>query len=152
MLKLLDIKTDVSPNKIISNYTEDILISIKLDAGIDTVNVGTYKTNTGQTNCIIFRKKNALNTEAVFIRMPGTTYTHSFLTDKTEWQMLWKLSPGFFKPGDYEFIPYIIVEQEIPQQLLESIDEEVYAFDYHYLSLPFKQKTAWLYVSENDTT
>jgi hypothetical protein len=44
-------------------------------------------------------------------------------------------------------MPYIqIVQQGLPDELLLSIDESIFALDYHYLSWPIQQQYGYLTV------
>ena len=64
--------------------------------------------------------------------------------------MRYLFSVGFFPPGEYEFIPYIIIYQDnLPQELLDSIDEELLFLSYRYLNLPIKQQTGCITVKKN---
>ena len=148
--KLLDIKTEVTPSEIAFDNKDPLDIKITLDVKVDSVRVATYKRLNGQTSCIIIKPRGA-SIDSAFILQGAETYLRDeWISDKTVWLMRYLFSVGFFPPGKYEFIPYIIIYQDnLPQELLDSIDEELLSLSYRYLNLPVKRQIGRITVKKN---
>ena len=48
------------------------------------------------------------------------------------------LKPGEFQPGEYEVIPYLLIQQTLPSGLIESIDGNATDFSQDFLNYPLK--------------
>ncbi|HID39175.1 MAG TPA: hypothetical protein EYP36_06645 [Calditrichaeota bacterium] len=148
--KLIDIKTEITPSEIAFDNKDPLDIMITLDNKIDSVRVATYKRLNGQTSCIIIKPRGAGIDSAFILQGIGTYLQDEWISNKTVWLMRYLFSVGFFPPGEYEFIPYIIIYQDnLPQELLDSIDEELLFLSYRYLNLPIKQQTGCITVKKN---
>ena len=148
--KILDIATEIIPAKVQDDNKDPLDIVITLNNQIDSVHVATYKHITGQTSCIIIKPEDKPIESAILLQGIGTELRDEWITQKTVWLMRYQFSVGFFSPGKYEFIPYIIIYQdELPDELIAAIDEEALSFTYRFLNLPFKQKIGHLTVSKS---
>ncbi len=63
------------------------------------------------------------------------------------WKMVFNKKIADLSVGQYEIIPYIVVNQnKIPQELLESLGSNVQSLSFEYLNLPFKRDGGYLKV------
>ena len=148
--KLIDIKTEITPREIAYDNKDPLDIKITLDVKVDSLRVATYQRITGQTSCVIIKPKGASIDSAFILQGAGTDLRDEWIRDKTVWLMRYWFSVGFFPVGEYEFSPYIIIYQDnLPQELLDSIDDELLSLSYRYLNLPIKQQIGFLTVKKN---
>lgn len=148
--KLLEIETILIPDRI-SNISKDTLdIRINLNPLVDTLIVFSLQRASGQTSCIFIIQKDDPPEKSILLQGAGTYLTSQTLTVTTEWRILYVFPVGFFSLGEYDFIPYIIIEQEgVPKGLLDSIDPNLQNFSYEYLKTPTKQSFGKLVVYSN---
>lgn len=146
--KLLDIHTEVSPANIESNYKDSLVIKILLNNRVDSVRVLTYKHMFfGNTSCVIIKPTGQPDSTAILLRGTPTILAEEVIKNYTEWMMIYKFSPFFFEAGQYDFIPYLEIVQNLPDQLLKSLNNEGYDFNVSYLKIPFKRSDGRLTVS-----
>ncbi|MBD3225561.1 MAG: hypothetical protein GF313_12600 [Caldithrix sp.] len=148
--KMITIKTTVTPNTIENTYKDPIYFTVTLQNVVDSVKVSTYKRpDTGGTSCIVIKKRGEPLSQAILLRGTNTLIRDELITEETEWRMAYQFTSGFFEKGEYEILPYIIVEHKntIPQELISTLGDDVYNFTSEYLKIPFKQESALLSVN-----
>ena len=94
-----------------------------------------------------FLKTNSPIEEAVLIQGNPATFLQIIVKDVVLWPTRFVFSIGFFNEGIYQVIPYIqIVQEGLPEELLLSIDENIFDVNHHYLNWPIKQQPGLLTV------
>jgi len=145
--KLLDIRTEVDPGSIETLYKDSLAIRVSLTAMADTVRVRTYQRLWGGTSCLIIRPQSSDSSNFIMLRGDPTFLMEEWISDFHQWLMLFKFTPGFFPAGKYDFIPYLeVVQEEVPEALLNSLGKDVYGFNLNYLKIPFKRRDGLLRV------
>lgn len=147
LTKLLDIQTETNPAKIGINYTGDVITKIYLTNMVDTVRVNSFLFPWGEPGALIIERDSEGTNEVALIKSSHAYWEMRTITEPVTWQIINKFAPGFFTPGTYLFYPFLeVVQQDIPQELLNSLGEDVYAFGMDYLNIPFKQSPGVLSV------
>ena len=146
--KLLDIRTEIDPASIFTTYNESIITTVYLKNEIDTVHVRTYMNIYGNISGLVITPEGGSADSSLMLRGTQPVLVEQYITQPSIWNIGYKFSPGFFATGDYQFMPIIEILQEgIPQELLNSLGENAYNFSLEYLNIPFKQTPGMLAVS-----
>ena len=105
--------------------------------------------SSGELGCLLFKPQLGADTTLILLLSNGAVFEEVVIREQTVWLKAYIFSSGFFPEGNYEFFPYIIIEQEgLPLELLLSIDSEILQFSHHYLKFGRFYTAAILTVSE----
>ena len=105
--------------------------------------------DTGIISCLAIKPVNGDSSGNVLWRGELTRLSDEWITGISDWTIICSFPPGSFKTGIYEFTPYlIIVQDDLPQELIESLGSDAYGFNPNYFKIPFKQTPGLLKVSE----
>ena len=56
------------------------------------------------------------------------------------WNLTLDIVPNYLPIGEYEIIPYILILQDnVPEELIQSLGDDVEDFGENYLNIPFKR-------------
>jgi len=143
--ELLKIQTTIDPSSTRQDYLRGQTISIYLQTYAESVYLETFEPLTVNSVCIIFKKIDAPNTKSLFLLFNSTRFHTVVLSGISVWIMNFgggessPFTPIPIESGNYEVIPYLLIEQEgLPEELLLSISEYYNTFTSEYLKLPFK--------------
>ena len=147
LTKILDIRTNVIPDIIQITNKDTINFNVQLESLIDSVEVLTHFNQWNTPSSLVFLKLDLPFEKAVLIQGNPATFKEVIIKDIVIWPTTFLFSSGFFDKGIYQVMPYIqIVQEGLPEELLLSIDENIFEIDYHYLNWPIKQETGLLNV------
>ncbi|MEJ2054625.1 MAG: hypothetical protein P8X42_11965 [Calditrichaceae bacterium] len=137
--KLLNVSVSVTPAKINPSSREAINISIDLECLADSLIVEGYLTSSDVPGGFLFEEINSLPEEAMFLQNDSVSFRKAIIKDTVSGTIPVILPPKIFPDGAYEVWPYIrIIQDGLPDELLTTIDENIFELDYHYLSWPVK--------------
>ncbi|MEJ2543508.1 MAG: hypothetical protein P8Y99_05525 [Calditrichaceae bacterium] len=149
--KLLDIQTTIVPNQIVTTNKDPINFTIRLESLVDSVIVQTHFNNWNAASSLVFLEQNSPIEEAILIQGNPAILSTTVIKDIVYWPTSFVFSSNFFNTGIYQVNPYIrIIQEGLPDELLLSIDEEIFAINYHYLYWPIKMRTGLLTVIDLD--
>jgi len=149
LTKILDIGTTVTPADVRDDHKDFILFTVRLKNLVDTVAVGTYYNVWGTPSSLVIKHIDSPIEESILIQGTPGVYRKTVIDSVTTWKMSYAFSPNFFNGGTYQIIPYVrIYQKELPDELLRSIDEDIFEFNYKYLKWPLKQRPGKLQVQE----
>jgi len=158
LFKLLDITTTVSPSTVTANFSDTISISLTLQAIRDAVYVTLPKMNLdvpkGRKDLLsaIFMKKVNSNENLVNKIHNGGEVERDYKIGNIpqQWLLNFIYEKGMFAPGDYQAIPYLLIQHRyLPRGLLKSLGEGIEDFGADYLNIPLKQKGGEFHVLSN---
>jgi len=145
LTELLGIRTKITPSSTTLGYLQGQTINLYFDTHGYSVSIDTFEPQNPYSACAIFRKTGNPNTKAIFVIANIVAYNTLNFTGAIEWETklgggeAWAIQPIYLKPGDYEVIPFILIQQNgLPEELLLSISEYYNTFTAEYLKLPFK--------------
>lgn len=145
LTELLRIKTTISPSSTSENYVRGQRIEILFNAYGKTVNFNTYQPMNSYSGCIIFKNIDSPYTHSIFVLANMNEFKTIKLSDSVVWNMSlgggeeWDIEPIPAESGDYEIVPFVLIEQEgLPEELLLSLSEYYKVFTSEYLKIPFK--------------
>ncbi len=145
--KLLDLYTDVEPDKINESYAGTIDCRIFLQAAGEPVSVLTRIDEDRVTAGFVVPVR---GTDGVPLPVENVQQMPSLKTigtDPVEWVFKFEKRPGSLRAGDYEIVPYIAIMQvDIPEALLRRIGENVQDFEPGFLDVPFHRRGGMLLV------
>jgi len=145
--KLLNIKVMVSPETVSENSSDSIYVMVALQAVHDSIEVVIPKMNRDipkgrpdLLSAIFFKKIDSVENIVKLINNGGDVQrTYTVATTTLQWRLNLEQTPGFFPPGDYQIIPYILIQQKnLPAGLMESLGENVEDFSPNYVNIPLK--------------
>jgi len=142
LFKILSVRTLVDPASVPSDFEGSIDIEVTLQATLDTVTVVFPKMVGGLLGAIVLRN---LGTGDVFVDVPDTTGQARAVErvgpEPRSWRMVLDLRRGMLPPGEYEVVPYFLIEQDdLPPALLASLGPDVQELGPGYLEIPFKRE------------
>lgn len=148
LFKLLDISFSTSPDSIKANYADTIIVSLALQTILDSVTVVIPKMRKYPTRekkkfilSVAFFKK--VDSDENFVKTIdiGGDITGSCKVRNAclEYCLEFCHEPGMLPAGEYEVIPYLLIQQKnIPPGLMNSLGENVEGFSADYLNIPLK--------------
>ncbi len=140
MPKLLDIRTELNHTLLTAATKDSLVIKVHLTNIADTVLVRTFRQPWGAANALVILSENRSPEEAIFLRGTTALWAEEVITHPVTWVMIYKFPRDFFSAGKYYFYPLLEVVQEgVPDKLLNSLGDRLYAFDLDYLNVPYKQ-------------
>lgn len=147
LTKILDISTTIEPDIIQTTTKDTINFIVRFESLVDSVKVRTHYNRWNTPSSLVFLKMDLPIEEAILIQGSPATLLTATIKEIEFWPTAFVFSSYFFSEGVYQVMPYIqIVQQGLPDELLLSIDENIFDIDYHYLNWPIKQQTGVLTV------
>ncbi|MDZ7360262.1 MAG: carboxypeptidase-like regulatory domain-containing protein [candidate division KSB1 bacterium] len=142
MPKLLNIKTTVDPPVVPPSFSQTIRVIVALSAVHDSVVVVFPKMIGGQLGGVLFRE---LNSGGIYADAPednaGTRAVEKIGNEPRLFRFDFSLKPGVLPLGNYEIIPYFLIEQQnMPDGLLASISERAGEIGPDFLKIPFRRE------------
>ncbi len=142
MPKLLNIKTTVDPPVVPPNFSQTIRASVALSAVQDSVMVVFPKMIGGQLGGVLFRE---LNSGRIYADAPednaGTRAVEKIGNEPRLFRFDFNLKLGVLPLGNYEIIPYFLIEQQdMPGGLLASISDRAGDIGPDFLKIPFRRE------------
>lgn len=145
--KILNIRTIIEPTKIMSTNKDPINFTIRLESLVDSVIVRTHFNIWNTPSSLVFLKNDSPISEAILIQGSPATLLTVIIKDVVLWPTSFVFSSGFFNEGVYLVRPYLqLIQEGLPDELLLSIDKDIFNVDYHYLNWPIKQQAGLLTV------
>ncbi len=143
--ELLGIKTTISPCSTKHNYIRGQFIEISFETNGKSVYVETFVPVNNWSGCIIFKKIDAPYSLSIFVLANSNEFKTINLSGAEILNMklgggeVWNIEPIPAESGDYEIVPFLLIEQEgLPEELLLSLSEYYNVFSSEYLKIPFK--------------
>lgn len=147
--KILDIQTLITPQKIITTAKDPINFQIHLESLVDSVIVKTHFNYQNMPSSIILLKQGDPNENAIFLQGNPAFLDTIIIKGIQIWTVTYIFPPNFFNDGTYQVCPYLqILQENLPEELLLSIDENIFETSYHYLNWPIKQQYGFLKVTK----
>ncbi len=139
--KLLDIHTTINPATVNLNNNQFIGICVSLTALFDSVVVRFPKIMGASSGALIFRH---VRSGDLFVEIPDSPSAGEDVVkigqDGYQWMMGYNFEVGALPEGEYEVIPYFLIEQEgLPDGLLDSIHPDATELGPAYLKIPFRR-------------
>jgi len=149
LVQILRISTIVYPASVPYTYKQRIWIKTTVQSLIDTVKV-IFPRSDGTFLGGVFLKN--LKTGALTILQapygPDVRYEVDVGQEPVSLVRIFTLGSYPLPPGQYKVIPYLFVQQKnLPQELLESLGEQVTSLSTEYLKIPFIRKDGLLQVT-----
>lgn len=146
--KLIDVETVVDPPIIHRFDSVRIEISVILTPHVSNVPIASLKEPDGFFNGLFFRKKGTPIEDVAFLPITGSPRIE-MVTSRQVWlagvYTFW-LGLELFR-AEFEVIPFLIIIQDnCPDALIESISEKATTYHYEYLKIPFRRKVGSLTV------
>jgi len=154
LIKILDVQTDIDPPDFPQpttldwwEYEEVIDVEVTLKATTADDITAKFSSFTKGPASIVFIKR--IDPKQDFLKIIELTpiASHDSLVqfnitaDQVKWMAGFKVMIGDLPVGKYKIIPYFLIEQEnIPSELIESLGEEMFKPTAKYLSLPFRRQ------------
>ena len=145
--RFLQIKTEVNPSSVATNYANTIQVDVTLQAS-DTATVIVPSSINGKLGSVLL--KNISTGEVIiyqFISQDQGQY--KLLVGKLikKIDMTFNLVFTPLTPGTYDVVPYLLIaHQEIPSGLINSISQNAQKLCQDYLKMPFQRETCQLVV------
>ncbi|MCH8125242.1 hypothetical protein IIC38_04700 [candidate division KSB1 bacterium] len=141
LVKLLRIKTDVNPDTVDRNYEGPIQVLVTLQAMQDSVQVVLPKSIEGSRSAIIFSRDGQVNPIVLNNNNSFVLSNHKIGNEEEILKYGFTLSSGLLPNGTYQIIPYfLIIQDELPVELIASIDSAAETFGPNFLKIPFKRE------------
>jgi len=144
LTKLLDITTLVKPRAISKRiYNDTIFTEVTLRAFKTDVQVfgSVSKSDPPYLDGIL------LDSNKNFVKILRGDYAgfetsvyHVGNDSETIQPIMFKYEPGLLTIGNYEIIPYLVIQQKLPSGLIKSLGEGVMSLSEEYLKMPIKVK------------
>ncbi len=156
LCKLLHITTTVEPSMVNKSYNGEINVTVTLQAIDEAVDVLLFLK-------IIEIGERVDLMAGGFLRRLDSDQSHAEALDVTSlksvkekigfkprsWKMVFNKKIADLSFGQYEIIPYIVINQhKVPQALFKSLGSNVQSMSFDYLNLPFKREGGYLKVLE----
>lgn len=151
--KLVYIKTVVEPNIITADYQGKLSVKVALRAISDSVKIMFPKLIGASSGAILLRR---LETGDIFVDVPGSS---SYFKDvvilgpeeEVVFQMVFDLDRTALPEGQYEAIPFFLIEQEnISEELLRSLGPNATELGPDFLKIPFRREGGYFSVIDSD--
>jgi hypothetical protein len=146
--ELLGIRTTISPCSTKTNTIFKQEIDLHFTTNNETVALETFIPLDETSGCVIFKRLDATSALSVFVLANKNTLRTIDITSSQVWNMqlggtnemgIRDWDPQPIDSGEYEVIPFLVIEQEgLPKELLHSISPYYDVFSVEYLKLPFK--------------
>jgi hypothetical protein len=146
--EILGIKTTISPCSTKTNSIFKQKVDLAFTIHGEPVKIETYVPMDASSGCVIFRRLDAVETLSKFVLASHNNLNRVFISDSDVWNMqlgdtnemgIKNMDPIPIESGLYEVVPFLIIDQEeVPEELLESISPYYDSFSAEYLKLPFK--------------
>jgi len=148
LTKLIDITTTVDPPSISADYTDFLIVEVKI-LNLDTNLFIIGQMTRGEAlSGIIFREINSPASSAKRLVMTSVNYIGYRISSPLTWIGNFTWPTNFLPVGTYEVYPYIFLNQEeIPQELLDSFGNQADRFNDAYLKIPFTHNSDILSVN-----
>ncbi|MFQ5751571.1 MAG: hypothetical protein ACE5HI_06190, partial [bacterium] len=147
MGKILNIFTLVVPKWVHGDFDGPINVQVTLQATHDSVTVIYPKSIGGLLGAILLRHK---VTYEIFVDIPDLNAKTRALdiigTDPKSRRMIFQLNGTnyrdlFLPVGDYEVIPYFLIEHDdLPQELLQTLGDNVEMIGKNFLKIPHRRE------------
>jgi len=149
--KLLNIETDVKPNIIAAANESQLSVTVTLRALLDSVNVIFPRITGRSPGAVILRE---LETGDIIVELPDISSPIKGIErigrEAQVFRMVFELISGTLKQGQYETIPFFMIEQEnIPEALIESLIPSSVKLGPDYLNIPFRREGGFFLVVNN---
>jgi len=149
LLKLLNISTLVEPASVETDFEGLVNIQLTLQAAFDSVTVVFPKIVGGSSGAVILRR---IGSGDIFMDIPDIStdirVVERIGPEERIWDMVFNLVRGALPEGQYEIVPYFLIEQEnMPEELLESLGPNVMELGPGYLKIPFKREGGYFEVT-----
>jgi len=161
LTKLLEVKIDVEPqqfprNPVLDSLTmverELIRVQLKLRSLTESVKILCPHDELGPLAVLFFKRIDSVQQFAEMRKTRGPEAI-IFLADQfiglvpQKWETSFSLEVGHLPPGNYQIIPYFSVYQDnLPEELLESLGKNVTRPIMTYLNLPMKREGGYFKV------
>ena len=151
--KLVHISTVVEPNMITADYEGKLSVNVALRAVLDSVKIMFPKLVGASSGAILLRK---LETGDIFVDVPDSS---SYLKDvlilgpgeEEVFQMVFDLDRISLPEGQYEAVPFFLIEQEnISEELLKSLGPNATELGPDFLKIPFRREGGYFSVTGSD--
>ena len=118
-------------------------ITIQLTNLMGGVKVQSYKLDENKAACVIFRKADDPESKSHYIfNELSTVLSSQEINSVTKWQINLDWYEITLEPGTYIFRPFLIILQDgLPQELLNSFGKKAYRATPEYLNVPYKLET-----------
>jgi hypothetical protein len=148
LTKVLDIQSEVTPPIVSQNRIDPIEARVTLKSLVDSVSVG-FPNSIGGFLGGVFLRNTATGRVHVVKGPPNTEIdTRVISREPSSRAMLFSLLQNPLPVGNYEVIPYLLVQHEvIPAELLVKLGPNIAGLNETYLNLPFKRDSAILTVA-----
>jgi len=148
LTELLGIKTTISPCSTKTNSIFKQKVELAFIYHGEAVRIQTYIPLDASSGCVIFRRLDNVQTLSKFVLASRNDLNRVFIRDSDVWNMqlgdtnemgIKNMDPIPIESGLYQVVPFILIEQEeVPEELLESISPHYNTFSAEYLKIPFK--------------
>jgi len=152
LVKLLEITASVSPATIPADFKDSLYVTVTLKPYESTVSVSAYTNNNNIINGVFIRNQYKKNKLFGSYMMSGSQImTHSISSIALVSTSSYKYNVCEFPKGDYELIPFILVNQnDIPVELINNFTPYPLFMEPRYLDLPIKRKNAFAHIEHCD--
>lgn len=145
--KLLDISITLSPDTVNTNFTGSVIASMRLDAGVDTIDVRTVQAKPHQFAGVFL--KNITNPEDIRILKTSSRLVDTQVSGSQKWEMIIPWGAVTLPIGTYEVIPFIkVIHANFPAVLDVVFGVNSGNFTTDFLNIPQRRTTTRLYVQD----
>jgi len=149
--KLLEIETDVQPNIIAAAKESVLSVTVTLRALLDSVDVIFPRITGGIPGAVILKE---LKTGDIVVELPNISSSIKGIErigrEAQVFRMVFELTSGTLNQGQYETVPFFLIEQEnIPGALLESLSPNSVKLGPDYMNIPFRREGGFFLVVNN---
>jgi len=148
LTELLAIETTISPCSTNINMICGEKVDLSFNTDGETVTFETFVPLDATSGSVIFKKLDAPFTLSKFVLANKNTLRIVEISGSEVWNMqlggtnnlgIKDMDPIPIESGEYEVVPYLVIEQEgLPEELLHNISKYYDVFSSEYLKLPFK--------------
>jgi hypothetical protein len=145
LMELLGIKTTISPCSTRVNYVRRQKIEVSFTTYDKSVFVETFVPVNDWSGCIIFKNIDDPYSLSIFVLANSNEFKTIKISGSEVLNMklgggeVWDIEPIPAESGDYEIVPFVLIEQEgLPEELLLSLSKYYKVFSSEYLKIPFK--------------
>lgn len=145
--KRINIITHVSPNQFEASYNDSVILSatLKVEEN-ETIQAGTLKNRYGEWTGIFI--KSLSEPDKDIYRVINGGLREDVITDERTWEIKLPFVDLNLSSGLYEIIPYVIIVENLPTGLIESLGDGVRSYTENYFNYPIRVETASLQISE----
>ena len=144
--KLADITTEIIPEQIAYTQNDLLEMNVTLTPLESPLNIATVRDSSGNFTGAYFHNIEDPIELSILSSGTGVQVTEQ-ITNTQVFEMDYRAIPTL-APGVYKVIPYIyIIQDELPQALLENFGLNATAFHRQYLNIPFKCQNGCLVVT-----